>query len=224
MRILKLSAIIATLLAASSAYAVPIYDAANGHYYEYISSFDITWKSANDTSNGKTYLGLGGHLATITSDSENTFVSQIYHGNAYLGATDIVRGTPTNSYHWVTGENFNYTNWTPGEPNNASNSNTGENFVMMWRSTGFSSNYDYYLHGDPAQWNDIFNKDITKSLSAPDNTNGYIDGYFVEYQSTEREGEHEHDYCSPVPEPETYALMLAGLGVVGFATRRRKSI
>ncbi len=28
----------------------------------------------------------------------------------------------------------------------------------------------------------------------------------------------------PVPEPETYALMLAGLGLVGFAARRRKSI
>lgn len=27
---------------------------------------------------------------------------------------------------------------------------------------------------------------------------------------------------SPVPEPETYALMLAGLGVVGWAARRRK--
>jgi hypothetical protein len=26
---------------------------------------------------------------------------------------------------------------------------------------------------------------------------------------------------SPVPEPETYALMLAGLGLVGFAARRR---
>ena len=27
---------------------------------------------------------------------------------------------------------------------------------------------------------------------------------------------------SPVPEPETYAMMLAGLGMVGFAARRRK--
>jgi hypothetical protein len=27
---------------------------------------------------------------------------------------------------------------------------------------------------------------------------------------------------APVPEPETYALMLAGLGVVGFAARRRR--
>ena len=29
--------------------------------------------------------------------------------------------------------------------------------------------------------------------------------------------------ASPVPEPETYALMLAGLGLVGWAARRRKA-
>ena len=29
---------------------------------------------------------------------------------------------------------------------------------------------------------------------------------------------------SPVPEAETYAMMLAGLGLVGFAAARRKSV
>jgi hypothetical protein len=27
---------------------------------------------------------------------------------------------------------------------------------------------------------------------------------------------------APIPEPETYAMMLAGLGLLGFAARRRK--
>ncbi|AKJ30957.1 hypothetical protein AAW51_4266 [Caldimonas brevitalea] len=30
--------------------------------------------------------------------------------------------------------------------------------------------------------------------------------------------------ANPVPEPETYALMLAGLGVVGYMSRRRKAV
>lgn len=30
------------------------------------------------------------------------------------------------------------------------------------------------------------------------------------------------DYVATAPEPETYAMMLAGMGLVGFAVRRRK--
>jgi hypothetical protein len=31
-----------------------------------------------------------------------------------------------------------------------------------------------------------------------------------------------HAFLSPIPEPETYAMMLAGLGLLGFMARRRK--
>ena len=29
-------------------------------------------------------------------------------------------------------------------------------------------------------------------------------------------------FTTPIPEPETYAMLLAGLGLLGFAARRRK--
>jgi PEP-CTERM motif len=35
-------------------------------------------------------------------------------------------------------------------------------------------------------------------------------------------GEHQDVIYAPVPEPETYALLLAGLGAMGFVARRRK--
>ena len=33
--------------------------------------------------------------------------------------------------------------------------------------------------------------------------------------------ETQQDFLAPVPEPESYAMMLAGLGVIGFVWRRR---
>ena len=33
---------------------------------------------------------------------------------------------------------------------------------------------------------------------------------------------YTYTFANPVPEPETYAMLLAGLGLVGFMVRRRK--
>lgn len=44
------------------------------------------------------------------------------------------------------------------------------------------------------------------------NNNGVTDGYDLAF------------HAIPVPEPETYALMLAGLGLVGWAARRKQAV
>lgn len=56
-----------------------------------------------------------------------------------------------------------------------------------------------HLNWAPGQWNDH------GGPGNPDQRNGF----FVEFSAP------------PIPEPETYALLLAGLGLVGVATRRR---
>ena len=63
---------------------------------------------------------LGGHLATIHSESENSIVSEIFElGRATSNASlyTFIGGTDENSegvWEWVTGEEFTYTNWNRG--------------------------------------------------------------------------------------------------------------
>jgi hypothetical protein len=49
------------------------------------------------------------------------------------------------------------------------------------------------------------------------------DGVALNVLNAPLELSHASLYLAPVPEPQTYALMLAGLGLVGFAASRRKA-
>ncbi len=55
-------------------------------------------------------------------------------------------------------------------------------------------------------------------------TDDPLDGIVsLSFGSTSNAFEASNFSVTPVPEPETYALMLAGLGVVGFMARRRRA-
>ncbi|WP_229213336.1 MULTISPECIES: PEP-CTERM sorting domain-containing protein [unclassified Duganella] len=53
------------------------------------------------------------------------------------------------------------------------------------------------------------------------NAGSGVDKFFTALQATSNAGLYQ--IGAPVPEPETYAMMLAGLGLVGFIARRRKT-
>jgi hypothetical protein len=103
----------------------------NGNYYKiYIEN--LTWDDA------KLYCEeLGGHLATITTNKEQNFISSInpYSYNLWIGA---FRDEAFN-WQWVTGEEWNYNNWGEDEPNNSSSVIANENCVAIW----------------PDNWNDL---------------------------------------------------------------------
>ena len=94
----------------------------NGHYYK-VYDMSKSWSDA------KSYCEkIGGHLVTITSGDEQSFMIEITNSsskkNMWIGAY------PKNgNMIWITNEELSYTNWASGEPNNVFNM---QNAVMMY--------------------------------------------------------------------------------------------
>jgi len=141
------------MLSASAALAEPVLWApeaeGNGHYYEVVVE-PVVYYDAHMAATSSEFMGMKGHLATITSEEENTFVASlapVYEcpvlAGLYLGAIWMAEGPPLDaSWGWVTGEPFEYANWGPIEPNNYD-----ERFLLLRLTTcpGVRE------HGD---WND----------------------------------------------------------------------
>lgn len=100
-------------------------DGGNGHTYETVRSASrVTWEQARDLA-----VGMGGHLATLTSASEDAFVfglvstdASLWNANTFGGPwlggyqPDPTGTAPDQGWVWVTGEQWSFTNWSPGEP------------------------------------------------------------------------------------------------------------
>jgi hypothetical protein len=103
-----------------------ISDGGNGHYYEAVF-FDggISWKDANNFAQASVYLGVAGHLATITSQAENDFITNNILGSFdqglpryWLGGYQPIDAPePATGWRWITGETWAFTNWPPSYPN-----------------------------------------------------------------------------------------------------------
>jgi len=96
----------------------------NGHFFK-IYDIITDWQTAKDYCES-----LGGHLATITSEDEQNYVQNMIKNankNEYwLGASNS-----GGEWQWVTGEDWNYTNWADVQPNIPSGE---EQFLEMYRS------------------------------------------------------------------------------------------
>lgn len=83
---------------------------------------------------------LGGHLATITSENEQTFINTYMNSVNYNSRTWLGGYNDGKAFQWITDETFDFTNWYPGQPD--ADSSTGY-FVAM--------NYDSSYNG---RWHD----------------------------------------------------------------------
>ena len=147
------------------------------HFYEFISAPGITWENAKIAAESKTYMGMKGYLATITSEGEDDFAMSLISGYGWLGGTCDYRyildkdgnqiynnmSESLWNWYWVTGPEAGmkfwdntgtiteYSKWGSGEPNNYG---SGEAFLHYYQSN---------------TWNDYPNNESS------------IAGYIVEY-------------------------------------------
>lgn len=108
----------------------------------------MTWREATAYCES-----LGGHLVTITSQEEQTFIENLIKNGAreqyWIGATDEAN---EGVWRWVTGEPWNYENWATYEPSNYMDN---EHYGQVYRLP------------NQATWMD--NSEIGKWNDAPDN-------------------------------------------------------
>ena len=113
----------------------------------------MTYAAALSGSAGLTYNGAQGHLVTISSAGENSFVTGLL-SNSWVAIDDLVsEGTYKYSAGPESGMTISYSAWGPGQPDNYNN----EDCVTLWSTLALPNN-----------WNDL-------SCTA-------LVGYVVEYE------------------------------------------
>ncbi len=192
----------------------------NDHWYDVV--FDNSeggwwsWDEANILAASSSYNDGGtllqGHLVTFTSASELDFVitstdiwgpsgSSIYSHHYWLGGYQTPTGEPENSvgnmpadnWHWVTGEEWNYTNWSGGEADNRGLYNAVANYLTM-SATVFDQGYWH-------DWNVSANPGPNRSVA-----------YVVEYENG----------LAPIPEPASLFLFGTGIASFASLRLRKK--
>jgi hypothetical protein len=113
------------------------YDPANNEYYQVVTGPNLPWLTAEQTALTMYYNGLEGHLVTITSQAEDTFVGNVVQafgaGEFWAGGyqNPVTELNASAGWTWVNnqgtfpgvngagGFDNAYSNWNPGEPNDA---------------------------------------------------------------------------------------------------------
>ena len=126
----------------------------NGHWYAIRSSSSITWSEAQSSAEEE-----GGHLVTLTSAEENTWVYDTFltdtsvwmMGEGHARGPYIGLYETEGAFEWVTGESADYFSWVPGDPNGTGPDDVGSYYNyspstgLEWSDEDFTSVGTHYI-------------------------------------------------------------------------------
>jgi len=124
------------LLVASPCSADPVMWGGNGHWYDLVAE-ELTWSAARDSAASMMWMSVSGYLASVTSEEEYNFLDAEFgagnRAHIWLGGYQSPTSSPPNeNWHWVSGDAWDYTNWTSGEPNDYWGA--GSESCLQWRT------------------------------------------------------------------------------------------
>ena len=179
-------------------------DRGNGHWYARTTQVFAHFSVARTYAEAR-----GGHLVTLTSASENSYVAALAPGESILGgyqdrfASDYVE--PAGGWRWITGEPWQFSSWRAGEPNNGSwPDERGEHYLVWWR---YSNDHESTWNDGGNDmtvppWNAPWNLPATIEWSADCNNDGLVDyGQILSGQLTDTNNNGVPDICEAPPCP-----------------------
>ena len=111
----------------------------NSHYY--ISNSSKNWTDAQALC-----VANGGNLVSISSESENSYVSGLINEQFWIGFTDQAN---EGQFEWADGSTSNFSKWAPNEPSNSGPTNNEDYTLINTGEGGVSTSEGY--------WNDVDN-------------------------------------------------------------------
>ncbi len=152
-------------------------------FYQYVSGA-VDWDTAVGAASATSLNGVVGHLATITSATENAFVQSLISGDIWLGGIDRAQD---GTWQWNSGPEGNvqfsdisgtsvnnmYENWEVGQPQN----NTEYWMVMdvggAWHDWPDISNHGYVIEWEAGLMSPDNAADILNGDAGADHIYGY---------------------------------------------------
>ena len=125
----------------------------NGHYYFVFNALTGIPNLSSYSKMEEYCENLGGHLATITSEGENTFIYQMIKNHfsgkdAYIGYSDYENN---GTWKWVTGTSSLYENFAAGQPAGYYNHHIAQYYNDgrgLWKEASFDKNHAFVCEWD----------------------------------------------------------------------------